>query len=140
MYGEVVERVVVSHRRPEFPDHTPPQYRSLAERCWASDAAARPTFAAVLAEVESMLASSAVLQAQSDMLYASLTPPPPPPLQPTVTAAPTPATEVAAESPTPTSGVATWYNGDRRRPASQHGDLESGRDGTGDADVHIHIG
>ncbi|GIL48846.1 hypothetical protein Vafri_5268 [Volvox africanus] len=75
MYGEVVERVVVSHRRPEFPGHTPPEYRSLAERCWAADAAARPTFAAVLAELEAMLAAAAGLQAESDMLYAAMMPP-----------------------------------------------------------------
>ncbi|GIM09632.1 hypothetical protein Vretimale_13478 [Volvox reticuliferus] len=75
MYGEVVERVVVSHRRPEFPEHTPHEYRSLAERCWAADAAARPTFVAVLAELEAMLAAAAVLQAESDMLYASMMPP-----------------------------------------------------------------
>ncbi|GLI62762.1 hypothetical protein VaNZ11_005504 [Volvox africanus] len=72
MYGEVVERVVVSHRRPEFPGHTPHEYRSLAERCWAADSAARPTFASVLAELEAMLAAAARLQAESDMLYAAM--------------------------------------------------------------------
>lgn len=48
MYGEVVERVVVSKRRPEWPPHTPPAYAALAARCWAHEPAARPPFAVLL--------------------------------------------------------------------------------------------
>ncbi|KAG2488379.1 hypothetical protein HYH03_013068 [Edaphochlamys debaryana] len=68
MYGEVVERVVVSHRRPEFPPHAPLAYRSLAERCWASEAAVRPTFASVLSELEAMFSNAATLQDESDLV------------------------------------------------------------------------
>jgi len=66
MYGEVVERVVVSHRRPVFPVYVPPAYAALASRCWAADPAARPTFASVLAALNDLAGCEAELQAHAD--------------------------------------------------------------------------
>eukprot|EP00198_Chlamydomonas_reinhardtii_P008449 XP_001697786.1 predicted protein [Chlamydomonas reinhardtii] len=43
MYGEVVERVVVSHRRPEFPPHTPLAYRALGIAAVAAAQLAPPS-------------------------------------------------------------------------------------------------
>ncbi|KXZ45700.1 hypothetical protein GPECTOR_51g685 [Gonium pectorale] len=43
-------------RRPLFPPGTPLRYRNLAERCWAHDAAARPTFSQILDELIAMRA------------------------------------------------------------------------------------
>ncbi|KAG2424242.1 hypothetical protein HXX76_014626 [Chlamydomonas incerta] len=93
MYGEVVERVVVSHRRPEFPPHTPAAYRALAERCWAADAAARPTFKEVLAELEALLATAPQLQAESDSVAL------PPPTASSSSAAPATAATTAVNTP-----------------------------------------
>lgn len=47
MYGEVVERVVVSHRRPAFPPYVPQPYVALAQGCWAASPTERPTFGQV---------------------------------------------------------------------------------------------
>jgi len=66
MYGEVVERVVVSHRRPAFPVFVPPAYAALARKCWAADPAARPTFAAVFAALEELCGQVPDLQAVAD--------------------------------------------------------------------------
>lgn len=41
-------QVVYNNLRPEFPRGIDPQYRELAQRCWAPDAADRPTMDAVV--------------------------------------------------------------------------------------------
>lgn len=66
LYGQVVERVVVSKRRPEMPQYVPQRYASLAERCWAHDPKARPTFETVLSELRDMAAAAPELQAEID--------------------------------------------------------------------------
>ncbi|KAK9807609.1 hypothetical protein WJX72_003992 [[Myrmecia] bisecta] len=41
---------------PDFPDHTPPAYRELGERCMSADDQARPTFATVVAALKTLIA------------------------------------------------------------------------------------
>ncbi|KAG2440597.1 hypothetical protein HYH02_010177 [Chlamydomonas schloesseri] len=103
MYGEVVERVVVSHRRPEFPPHTPAAYRALAERCWAAEASARPTFKEVLAELEALLAAAPQLQAESDSVAL------PPPTASSSSAVP--ATTTTTTTATTTAGALNTPSG-----------------------------
>lgn len=64
MYGEVVERVVVSHRRPAFPAFVPAAYADLARKCWVADPAARPSFTAVLEALEAMCGEVPVREMQ----------------------------------------------------------------------------
>lgn len=43
-YGVVVERVVIAKERPPVPADMPVEYELLMTRCWAADAAERPSF------------------------------------------------------------------------------------------------
>ncbi|KAG2424093.1 hypothetical protein HXX76_014768 [Chlamydomonas incerta] len=53
-------RGVVRHAlRPSFPAWVPPEYRLLAQRCWDTDPAGRPTSLQLVAELESLLAAAA---------------------------------------------------------------------------------
>uniref|UniRef100_A0A7S0WYY2 Protein kinase domain-containing protein n=1 Tax=Chlamydomonas leiostraca TaxID=1034604 RepID=A0A7S0WYY2_9CHLO len=54
-YAEIVYKVAVCNMRPVFPDDTPSAYRVLAEECWQSDAAARPSFEQVVERLQGML-------------------------------------------------------------------------------------
>lgn len=50
MLNEQVRSAVIGGERPERPLRCPPRVYSTLQRCWASDPAARPTFAALEAE------------------------------------------------------------------------------------------
>ncbi len=49
---EVLLQVVNDDRRPTMPDEIPPLFADLVVRCWATDARERPTFVAIVAELE----------------------------------------------------------------------------------------
>ncbi len=51
MEAQVCAGVMNGWLRPEFTEDCPPAFRLLAERCWAQDAASRPTFAQVWREL-----------------------------------------------------------------------------------------
>lgn len=50
--GRVVHEVTIAGRRPPFLPGTPRWLATLIDRCWAADTRARPSFAAVLAELQ----------------------------------------------------------------------------------------
>ena len=54
-YAEVVYKVTVAGLRPSFPEHAPPALRQLAEDCWQSKEALRPSFAQVASRLDAML-------------------------------------------------------------------------------------
>ena len=49
--------IVFKHKRPSFPKDTPPPFRALAERCWHPKASSRPTFQAILDELQRIKAT-----------------------------------------------------------------------------------
>ena len=49
---EVLLQVVNDDRRPTMPDEIPPLFAELVVRCWATDARERPSFPAIVAELE----------------------------------------------------------------------------------------
>jgi len=55
----IVSRVAHENMRPVFPETAPRDYVSLAQRCWAGDPTARPTFPEVVNELRNMLDLSA---------------------------------------------------------------------------------
>ncbi|KAL6753026.1 kinase-like domain-containing protein [Haematococcus lacustris] len=52
---QVAQQVVYNSLRPEFPRGMDPQYRDLAQRCWAPDPGQRPTMAEVVLSLSHML-------------------------------------------------------------------------------------
>ena len=56
-------QVVDEDSRPLFPAHIPKPYVELAERCWRRHPEQRPTFDAVLADLEGLLERAPELQA-----------------------------------------------------------------------------
>jgi hypothetical protein len=50
----IIERVYKTGLRPRFPSTAPPAFVSLAEACWQSDPAARPTFLDISERLEAM--------------------------------------------------------------------------------------
>ncbi|KAJ9521176.1 hypothetical protein QJQ45_022898 [Haematococcus lacustris] len=52
---QVAQQVVYNNLRPEFPRGMDPQYRDLAQRCWAPDPGQRPTMAEVVLSLSHML-------------------------------------------------------------------------------------
>ncbi|MEW5298139.1 MAG: hypothetical protein WDW36_001292 [Sanguina aurantia] len=58
-FPEIVVRVTSLQLRPELPHSTPVQLRALAEACWHSNPAARPTFPAVCQQLRCMLEAGA---------------------------------------------------------------------------------
>lgn len=63
-YAEIVYKVAVCNLRPVFTMDTPTAYRELAEACWHSDAAARPSFEQVIAKLAELREQVAVLDAE----------------------------------------------------------------------------
>ncbi|GFR45644.1 hypothetical protein Agub_g7054, partial [Astrephomene gubernaculifera] len=64
-------QVALRGLRPSFPPQTPPDFRRLAERCWQADPRSRPTFEAVLAELQRMSAAFEAAAASANSRAAS---------------------------------------------------------------------
>jgi hypothetical protein len=66
--GAVFYAVVYEDARPPAPPDMPPPYAALMRECWATRAAARPTFPAVQARLSALfreLRRAAMLKAES---------------------------------------------------------------------------
>ena len=57
-YAEVVYKVTIANIRPAFPVFAPTPLRQLAEDCWQSDEAARPSFSAIQARLAELILDS----------------------------------------------------------------------------------
>jgi hypothetical protein len=55
----IAERIYHGGLRPAFPRSTPPAYAELASACWATDPAARPGAAEIVARLEALHAGVA---------------------------------------------------------------------------------
>jgi len=78
----VIERVYKTGMRPRFPSTAPAQFVSLAEACWQTDPARRPSFNEISERLE-QLAAELVPSVEADGLLAQPPQPPqPPPLPP----------------------------------------------------------
>ena len=51
-YAEVMRAIVVEDKRPVFDSETQEDYVALAKRCWDKDPTKRPSFGAVLMELD----------------------------------------------------------------------------------------
>ena len=50
------QMIVFQHKRPCWPDSTPPEYKDLAEKCWQPDPSSRPSFDVILDDLAKMRA------------------------------------------------------------------------------------
>ena len=57
-HAQIMHSIVVERKALQFPAHTPPAYKALAQRCLSYTPNERPTFADVISAIKAMQASS----------------------------------------------------------------------------------
>lgn len=54
---ELLSHAIIVGKRPEFPEGTPDEFKSLTEACWHGTASARPTFREIMATLTRLIRS-----------------------------------------------------------------------------------
>ena len=56
-HAQIMHSIVVDRKALQFPDHTPPAYKALAQRCLSYTPDERPKLAEVIVDLKAMLAA-----------------------------------------------------------------------------------